>query len=571
MKNVILLLVVLIAFTSAFATMNGDNLLVPKTAVAPVIDGDVDAVWHGVTYTPAKVMVENDTYWDNWYGWFDTFVGLRLMYDDENLYMLYDIWDDLIPGDNYDVANHEYDSMEIYLDGDDSKTEGAYDTIDDIQFRFIYMYEDMGFEEGSMPQYGFGADGAWDGDATITEDLSAGTQFAWSENMKFPGARLEVALNLEAYRLYPEVGTTFGFDLQYNDNDEEGVGPRVGEWKWWSNSGESWRNAAMFGTAEWDDYVANEFLNVPMAETAPTIDGELDEAWAGMPEFSAEVFVTSDGSGESMFNVNDAPFIYDIDLYMDGWEDCWPTFRAMWDADNFYLFLNVEDDVIFTEGNAWEADCLELYFDGDNSKNDFTAGEAYDDNDTQMRWVADNVAVQENTEAVSVLTETGWTYEIAIPFTELNFDPEAGMDFGFEVQIADNDGEEWTREALLRWWSDDNNSWQDASLFGNAYFGGEDVAVENDVTVADEFALEQNYPNPFNPTTNIKYSVATTSNVRLTVYDMLGKQVAELVNDVRPAGSYTVAFDASDLASGMYIYKLQADNNVFTNRMMLIK
>jgi hypothetical protein len=52
---------------------------------------------------------------------------------------------------------------------------------------------------------------------------------------------------------------------------------------------------------------------------------------------------------------------------------------------------------------------------------------------------------------------------------------------------------------------------------------------------------------------------------------MLGQQVAELVNDVRSAGSYTVAFNGADLASGMYIYKLEADNNVFTNRMMFIK
>jgi hypothetical protein len=484
MQKVVLLLVVLLVFTSAFATMNGDNLLVPKTAVAPVIDGDVDAVWHGVTYTPATVLVANDTYTDNWYGWFDLFVGIRLMYDDSKLYMLYDIWDDIIPGDNVEVADYEYDSMELYLDADDSKTDQAYDTIDDVQFRFIYMYEDMGYEAGSMPQYGFGTNGAWDGDDTITEDLRAGTEFAWADNEKFPGARLEVALDLAAYRLYPQVGSTFGFDIQYNDNDEAEGTNRVGEWKWWSESGDSWRYANLFGTAEWDDYVADEYLNVPNATATPVIDGELDEAWAEIPEFSCEVFVTSEGSYTSDFNVNGEPFLNNIDLYTWGWEDVWPTFRAMWDADNFYVFINVEDDYLHTEGNAWEADCVELYFDGDNSKNDFTAGDGYDDNDKQLRWVADNVVIQANTEAVSVLTETGWTFEIAIPFTELNFEPEAGMDFGFEVQIGDNDGEEWTREGLFRWWSDDNNSWQDASLFGNAMFGGAvGTAVEENVTL----------------------------------------------------------------------------------------
>lgn len=85
------------------------------------------------------------------------------------------------------------------------------------------------------------------------------------------------------------------------------------------------------------------------------------------------------------------------------------------------------------------------------------------------------------------------------------------------------------------------------------------------------FRLEQNYPNPFNPTTVISYQLAGNSEVSLKVFDVLGREVATLVNERKQAGSYSVNFDASHLSSGMYIYRLQASGKVFTQKMMLIK
>jgi hypothetical protein len=86
-----------------------------------------------------------------------------------------------------------------------------------------------------------------------------------------------------------------------------------------------------------------------------------------------------------------------------------------------------------------------------------------------------------------------------------------------------------------------------------------------------DVALNQNYPNPFNPTTQISYQLPRQSDVRLQVFDMAGREVATLVNQSVSAGTHTVNFNASDLSSGVYLYKLQAGSTVLTRKLTLIK
>ncbi len=97
------------------------------------------------------------------------------------------------------------------------------------------------------------------------------------------------------------------------------------------------------------------------------------------------------------------------------------------------------------------------------------------------------------------------------------------------------------------------------------------TGVENEISADYSFNLAQNYPNPFNPTTTITYSVPQNSVVTLKVYDVLGNEVATLVNQSMTAGSHNVNFDASNLASGMYIYKMQAGSFQSARKMMLLK
>ncbi|HEX9252246.1 MAG TPA: T9SS type A sorting domain-containing protein [Ignavibacteriaceae bacterium] len=107
------------------------------------------------------------------------------------------------------------------------------------------------------------------------------------------------------------------------------------------------------------------------------------------------------------------------------------------------------------------------------------------------------------------------------------------------------------------------------------------VTVENATDVGDEnisvlkFELDQNYPNPFNPSTNIQYAIASRQFVTLKVFDVLGNEVATLVNEYKNAGSYDFEFKASvgsrQLANGVYLYRLQAGNFVQTRKMILLK
>jgi hypothetical protein len=89
--------------------------------------------------------------------------------------------------------------------------------------------------------------------------------------------------------------------------------------------------------------------------------------------------------------------------------------------------------------------------------------------------------------------------------------------------------------------------------------------------VADRFTLSQNYPNPFNPNTNIKFSLPKQSLVKLKVFDLLGREVASLVDEQLNVGVYSVDFNASKLASGVYFYKLSASEFTTTMKMILVK
>ena len=97
------------------------------------------------------------------------------------------------------------------------------------------------------------------------------------------------------------------------------------------------------------------------------------------------------------------------------------------------------------------------------------------------------------------------------------------------------------------------------------------TSVQHKSEIPFHFRLEQNYPNPFNPSTIIKFAITSNQFVQLKIYDVLGREVASLVNEEKPSGSYEINFNAAQLSSGIYFYKMQAGSFVQIKKMILLK
>ena len=158
--------------------------------------------------------------------------------------------------------------------------------------------------------------------------------------------------------------------------------------------------------------------------------------------------------------------------------------------------------------------------------------------------------------------------------------------YGFEVLRQAQDDKEWEKIGFVNG-NGNSNSPKDYSFVDDKVSTGKysyrlkqidndgqfeySKTIEVDMNGVMKYELTQNYPNPFNPTTSIQYAISSKQFVTLKVYNLLGKEVATLVNENKEAGNYMVNFDASILPSGVYIYKLQAGDFVQTRKMTLVK
>jgi hypothetical protein len=307
-------------------------------------------------------------------------------------------------------------------------------------------------------------------------------------------------------------------------------------------------------------------LNIPYASDTPAIDGDMTEGegWDLADEISLTRF-------------EGAPEVYPQDSTFVSWKDHIASFRTLWDENNFYAFVQVVDDTILTTVNTaspWLNDCVEIFFDGGNEK-----ASSYDANDIQRRWIyGEWPGVTTNAGNGPGLwawkqTELGYNFELAIAKDMLTtqFALEADKEIGLEVSNGDLETAA-SPQRVLHWWTNNALTWNNPSLFGTAVLQAEGgVGVEDEPSLVTNYKLEQNYPNPFNPTTQITYSVPRSEKVKLTVYNILGNEVAQLVNETQGAGTYSVKFNAQSLASGVYFYTLNAGNTSIVKKMLLLK
>ncbi len=175
--------------------------------------------------------------------------------------------------------------------------------------------------------------------------------------------------------------------------------------------------------------------------------------------------------------------------------------------------------------------------------------------------ITDYISVEPATYRLDITLpgETEALFSFLYDFEDLAGSSAAVLASGFVDPDANQGGEAFTLIAVLA---------------DGTVVEAQDITSSEDEIASDvpqEYRLKNNYPNPFNPTTNIEYQLPEAENVRLSVYDVLGREVAVLVNEEQQAGTYTVTFDGADLSSGTYIYRITAGSFNQTGKMMLVK
>lgn len=316
----------------------------------------------------------------------------------------------------------------------------------------------------------------------------------------------------------------------------------------------------------------------PVAPANFVADGDLSE-WTGITPFEMN---PDNGTGFIPANQE-----------ITNAADCSAIMYVAMDDEYLYVAYDVTDDVINTDhATSYEQDSPDLFIGLYDWRgplhSSYKRGE---EPDYQWRFnrasaiigsLSDHVMATPEDENYSWTEKfpSGYVVEGKFAFADIAavadpddalFKPIVGkrIRIDFSINDADLTGE---REGILTYSPEnEDQSWSDPRRWVYTWIGDQFVDVEDENIQPAEFGLAQNYPNPFNPTTQIKYSIQHKSNVTLKVFNLLGQEVASLVNDIKAPGSYVVNFDASNLATGIYVYQITAGSFVSTKKMMLIK
>ena len=213
---------------------------------------------------------------------------------------------------------------------------------------------------------------------------------------------------------------------------------------------------------------------------------------------------------------------------------------------------------------SWEAADQVMVLDFDQ-EGYFVNGEFAEDPASAEDWDEGDQWRQEGVALEVTITRNGDNLE----YSMVAITAQSHVDFSGVVESANAD--------RIRFFNDGRPNWGEGnpgqgSLFVNSLMISEGEATSIDGTeLAHGFRLEQNYPNPFNPTTNITFTLSEAQHISLSVYDMLGRQVRVLENGVMAAGEHNIHFDASNLNSGVYFYRLSTQQGTVTRNMTLLK
>ncbi|MCJ7552816.1 MAG: T9SS type A sorting domain-containing protein [Ignavibacteriaceae bacterium] len=429
------------------------------------------------------------------------------------------------------------------------------------------VYEEPGLYPGS------GEGAAWKHSATIVNDTSQ-VDSGYTAEMVIhldqlgytdPYGNIEVMINI--------------FDPDGYEDDMDPYGSVGSYWKsWW---GSEW--GGEFRTLRLAD---PQVKNAYVTTNTITLDGILDEGfWT-----DAESVVVGVGS-----NTSTGGFYMQWNDTLNSYTDqSMATIKFVHNGTDLYIGVVSDDNSVCKWSPGWEADGLFLWM---TNKGDYSPSLRMEIKAMYFTGtVGDGISFETSTSVPTGGAE-GASFEPGgtVTHTEVG-GPDAGYSlevvvhtdlFGYVIGdtvrlscvIWDLDYSSVdafsadTSDYAPHWWG---TQWADPgfekyNLYRQVVLSNLTDVDENPASVPDAYQLLQNYPNPFNPETNIRYSVPKGTQVTLKVYDVLGNEVATLVNEFKNAGEYNMRWQASNVSSGVYFYELRTDEFVKINKMILLR
>ncbi len=608
-----------------------ENVVVPYILKAPApitVDGVLDE-WDfafPVDHNPNTVPINGRFRSEN-PGWYiddpiDCSGTLYMMYDEDHFYFAANVRDDY-PG-HFSDASWAADGIEFYIAnwdvGDALVPEDAGGMLNDPATGQYALQLGITFDV-SEDQILINSYGGFTGLLDQTDDTKAVYKL-WDNEEGYviegqiflPDVYSEETGNLFEFvggTRIPMTWSLYDIDDSESSADFQGHAFTPAGYAAYAGPGPGWQVCDVMETprgAAWDQAGTFDFVHpyIKRAVEPVRVDGDLEEWNFCFPAAHTPNTVPAEGRF-----LDENPGWYIDDPY-----DCSGNIYAMYDDEYFYFAAAVRDDAPGHYSDAaWAADAIEFYManwdigdayhadDAGGMPNDGGTGDyalqiAIKFNDaegvTQIDSYGGFTATLEqtdDTQAAYSLWEDGDGYflEGKIFLADL-YSEDTGNFFEFtegtripfswslydideSESSADFQGFAYTPSGYAAY-AGPGPGWQYVDVKGVSfidYMNGNTAIKDSPAPIVENYSLAQNYPNPFNPTTTIEYSLKGTQNVSLKVYDILGKQVASLVNGAQSAGEYRYQFDGTNLTGGVYFYKLQAGDFNETRRMVLLK
>ncbi len=332
--------------------------------------------------------------------------------------------------------------------------------------------------------------------------------------------------------------------------------------------------------------ITNTARGVPTVSVTPpasfVADGNLNEWSSAQPSFMMQSAL---GTANVVLNV-------------DNDNDCSAEVKVAIDDTYLYVMMDVTDDFVHWNDAiaSYENDAPDLFIGLYNMRKSHVAYWRGETPDYHLRfgkfWVRSD---ESNSQCDTMIANgtanyyygekfpAGYIVEARIPLIDLAqkrnpnivstdvINWKVGDKIPFDIGINDND-DGLVRQGMI-FYSPTNKDrgWQNVASWTYTWISDDVTGVDDNPAAVNTFNLAQNYPNPFNPTTQIQYSIAEAGLVSIKVFDILGREVAQLVNQNQNAGTYTVDFNGQNLSSGVYIYKIESGSFTATKKMMLMK